>query len=324
MKILKKLGLVGILTFLVLFVYFYKTSGKFRQSVLAAFVAVSVGLLSPQPVQAGEADAYTIPTQQHHSRPQSTGIFSGKSSNGGSGPGKPDDSDSGSNGLPQFPQTESVEKTEKRVESIDNYLRQMSELSDSSTESESEDDFAEYPSAVTVKEALELPDIITYEEAKKYAETNVPERLNVNEKHHISGLMAAKKTSHAPEIGLNPVDYGMKAEHVTLIRGMGLYQYLQKGYPLPPASFLKDYQHLLKDMCLDSQTHVLSDKSYTHNCKTPISIYENQNMSKSGKSSAIIAFDENSGDMITLGKRGKKYMNQVKESGNMGTGGGTL
>lgn len=28
--------------------------------------------------------------------------------------------------------------------------------------------------------------------------------------------------------------------------------------------------------------------------------------------------------MITLGKRGKKYMNQVKEFGNMGTGGGTL
>ena len=80
----------------------------------------------------------------------------------------------------------------------------------------------------------------------------------------------------------------------------------------------------IKDICLDSQTHILSDKSYTHNCKTPISIYENQNMSKSGKSSAIIAFDENSGDMITLGKRGKKYMNQVKESGNMGTGGGTL
>ena len=28
--------------------------------------------------------------------------------------------------------------------------------------------------------------------------------------------------------------------------------------------------------------------------------------------------------MITLGKREKKYMNQVKESGNMRTGGGTL
>ena len=321
-----RFGLLGTLTFLVLFIYFYKTSGKFRQSVVAAFVAgtVGFGLLSSQAAQAGEADAFTTPNQQHHSRPQRTGIFSGKSSNDGSGPGKPDDSDSSSNGLPEFPQTESVEKTEKRVERIDDYLGQMSELTDSSTESESEDDFAEYPSAVTVKEALELPDIRTYEEAKKYAETNLPERLNVNEKHHISGLMAAKKTSHASEIGLNPVDYGMKAEHVTLIRKMGLYQYLQKGYPLPPASFLKDYQHLVKDMCLDSQTQVLSDKSYTHNCKTPISIYENQNMSKSGKSSAIVVFDEISGDMITLGKRGKKYMNQVKESGNMETGSGTL
>ena len=53
---------------------------------------------------------------------------------------------------------------------------------------------------------------------------------------------------------------------------------------------------------------------------------KNQNMSRSGKSSAIVVFDnsQNNGDMITLGKRGKKYMNQVKESGNMGTGGGTL
>nr|ULD16172.1 hypothetical protein [Cylindrotheca closterium]ULD16251.1 hypothetical protein [Cylindrotheca closterium] len=100
----------------------------------------------------------------------------------------------------------------------------------------------------------------------------------------------------------------------------------QKGYPLPPSSFLEDYQKLLKDICLEPQTHLLSDKSYTHNYKTPISVYENQNMSKSGKSSAIVVFDhsQDNGDMITLGKRGKKYMNQVKESGNMGTGGGTL
>ena len=89
----------------------------------------------------------------------------------------------------------------------------MCEVSDS--ESESEDYFAEYPSAVTVEESLELPDIRTYEEAKKYAKANVPERLNVNEKHYISGLMAAKKTLHAGQIGLNTVDYGMKVEHVT-------------------------------------------------------------------------------------------------------------
>ena len=49
-------------------------------------------------------------------------------------------------------------------------------------------------------------------------------------------------------------------------------------------------------------------------------------MSKSGKSLAIVVFEDsqNNGDMITLDKRGKKYINQVKESGNMGTGVGTL
>jgi hypothetical protein len=82
---------------------------------------------------------------------------------------------------------------------------------------------AEYSSAVTVEEALKLPDVRTYEAAKKYAKMNLPEKLSVNEQHYVSGVMAAKKTPHAIEIGLNPLDYGMKAEHVTLIRGMGLY-----------------------------------------------------------------------------------------------------
>lgn len=49
-------------------------------------------------------------------------------------------------------------------------------------------------------------------------------------------------------------------------------------------------------------------------------------MSKSGKSVSIVAFDDTTGkgDMITVGKRGHRYMNQVKESGNMGTGGGAI
>lgn len=49
-------------------------------------------------------------------------------------------------------------------------------------------------------------------------------------------------------------------------------------------------------------------------------------MSKSGKSLTIVIFDDsqNNCNMITLGKRGKKYISQVKESGNMGTGGGRL
>lgn len=142
-KYLLRFGLLGTLTFLGLFIYFYKTSGKFRKSIIAAFAAATFffsGLTTAR--AAGEADAFT-PQPQHQSRPSHrSGFFSGRLSNDGSGPGKPDDfgSDSDRDGLPQFPQTESVEKTEERVERIDDHLRQMSEESDSGTESESEDE----------------------------------------------------------------------------------------------------------------------------------------------------------------------------------------
>ena len=180
-KYLLRFGLLGTLTFLGFFVYFYQTSGKFRKSIIAAFAAATFffsGLTTAH--AANEADAFTPKPQHQHQTLSShrSGFFSGRSNNDGPGPEKPDDSE---DGLPQFPQTESVEKTEKRVEKIDEHIRQMSEVSDSGTESESEDDFAEYPSAVTVEEALQLPDTKTYEEAKEYAEANVPERLNVNE-----------------------------------------------------------------------------------------------------------------------------------------------
>ena len=140
---MKKLGLVGILTFLVLFVYFYKTSGKFRQSVLAAFVAVTVvfGLLSSQPAQAGEADAFTTPNQQHHSRPQKQGFFGSKSNNDGSGPGKPngndsnnDDGDDGSS--PKYPKRESIEETQRHLFNIDEQINKLEEVTDSDSETE--------------------------------------------------------------------------------------------------------------------------------------------------------------------------------------------
>lgn len=128
---------------------------------------------------------------QSQSRPQRhRGIFGRKSNNDGSG----GDDDS----VPKYPQPESVEVTQERVERINEHLRRRNEVSDSGTESESECDSAEYPS--TVKEAFQLPDVRTYEEAKKDAETNLPGRLYVNEQHSISGVMAAKKTPHAPEI----------------------------------------------------------------------------------------------------------------------------
>jgi len=49
-------------------------------------------------------------------------------------------------------------------------------------------------------------------------------------------------------------------------------------------------------------------------------------MSKSGKSVSIVVFEDrpSEGDLITMGKRGHKYMDQVKKYGNMGTGEGTI
>jgi hypothetical protein len=38
---LLRFGLLGTLTFLGLFIYFYKTSGKFRKSIIAAFAAAT-------------------------------------------------------------------------------------------------------------------------------------------------------------------------------------------------------------------------------------------------------------------------------------------
>lgn len=45
-----------------------------------------------------------------------------------------------------------------------------------------------------------------------------------------------------------------------------------------------------------------------------------------GCQNPIAVFDDcpGEGDLITIGKRGHRYMDQVKESGNMGTGGGTI
>ena len=161
---------------------------------------------------AGEANAaFTQQNLQHQNRSQrGRGFFGHNLNNDGSGPRKPNnngsDEDDSSNNIPKYPQTKSLELRQERFKRIDDYLRQMNEVSNSDTESESENNF------------------VKYEQAKKYAKLNAPERLNVNEKHHISGVMAAKKISHASEIGLNPVDYSMKAEHVNLIKRMGLYQ----------------------------------------------------------------------------------------------------
>ena len=137
---LRNSGLVGTLTFLVLFVYFYKTSGKFRQSVLAAFVAVTVGLLSSQPAQVGEADAFT-PQLQYQSRSSyCSGFFSSRLNNHGSGLGKPNsngsDKDVDDGDIPKYPKTESIEETQRHFSNIDEQIDKLEEVTDSDSETE--------------------------------------------------------------------------------------------------------------------------------------------------------------------------------------------
>ena len=137
-KYLVKFGVLGILIFLGFFVYYYKTSGKFRQSVLAAFVAVTVSLSSLQPAQAGEADAFT-PQQQHLSRSQNPqGIFGRKSSSySGSEPGKPNNGSGGDDAnVPKYTKPESVEETQRHLSNIDEQINKLEEVTDSDSETE--------------------------------------------------------------------------------------------------------------------------------------------------------------------------------------------
>ena len=137
-----RFGVLGILTFLGLFIYFYRNSGRFRQSIISAFVALTVffsGL--PTARAAGEADAFTTPNQQHHSRPQKQGFFGSKSNNDGSGPGKPngndsnnDDGDDGSS--PKYPKRESIEETQRHLFNIDEQINKLEEVTDSDSETE--------------------------------------------------------------------------------------------------------------------------------------------------------------------------------------------
>ena len=134
------MGIIGTLTFLILFAYLYKTSGKFRQSLLAAFAAVTVGLLSSEPAQAGQADGFTPSNQRHQSRPQIKikSIFSSKSNNDSPGPGKPNDNNSDGNdgNIPNYPKTESIDETKRHLYNIDEQINELEEVEDSDSETE--------------------------------------------------------------------------------------------------------------------------------------------------------------------------------------------
>ena len=131
-KYLVTLGLLGSLTFLGLFFYFYKTSGKCRESITSALLAALVFFSWPSEAQSKGVDGFASQKQSRFSK--RSGFFSNSSSrsnNNRSGSGKPDDDGSSGNdgNIPKYPQLESVER-------IKEHLRRMKEVSDSDAESE--------------------------------------------------------------------------------------------------------------------------------------------------------------------------------------------
>ena len=115
-------------------------SGKVRNSIIAAFAAVTVTLSNSQPAQASKADAFTTPNQQHKNRPQKQGFFSPKPNNG-SEPEKPNDDGSGGGDgdIPTYPKTESIKETQNHLSIIDQEMNKLEELSDAESETSDSD-----------------------------------------------------------------------------------------------------------------------------------------------------------------------------------------
>jgi mRNA-degrading endonuclease RelE of RelBE toxin-antitoxin system len=140
---MKKLPVIAsltfFLTFLGLFIYSYKSFGKFRKSIASALLAAFVLLSwSEESTAKGVNGFSTLEFSRPAKRP---GLFSGKSKNNGPGkPGKPDgnggDEDDG--GKPQYTAPESVQDTNERVKKIKKYVRQLEEETDSESEIETE------------------------------------------------------------------------------------------------------------------------------------------------------------------------------------------
>ena len=135
---MKKLSVVASLTFfftfLGLFIYLYRSSGKFRKSIASALLAALVLFSWSAESTAKGVDGFSTPES---GRPEKRpGLFSSQSKN--NGPGKPDkpngnggDDDNDNGGKLQYTAPESVQDTNERVERIRAYVLELEEETDS-------------------------------------------------------------------------------------------------------------------------------------------------------------------------------------------------
>ena len=84
---MKKFSVIGILGFLGTFIYFYKTIGKFRQSIIAAWAALTIFVSGPKTAEAKDAHAWVNQNQQQQGRVQrNRGLFGSTSDKAIPGP----------------------------------------------------------------------------------------------------------------------------------------------------------------------------------------------------------------------------------------------
>lgn len=141
---MKKLSVVVsitfLLTFLGLFIYSYKSSGKFRKSIASAlFAALVIVSIVSWPAQSAAKDVHGFSTPESSRPARRPGFFSGKSDTNDPGkPGKPNGDGGGGDygGKPQYTAPESVKETKVRVERIQEHVRKLEEETDSESESE--------------------------------------------------------------------------------------------------------------------------------------------------------------------------------------------
>ena len=120
-----------------MFFYFYRKSGKFRKSMIAALLAIIALFASPLMSEGKDVNAFTSQPEPTRASRNRNFFNSGTRNPSNGGPGKPDNSGSGGDddkNISQYPNLESIQETENRLDDIEKSIARMEENSDDETE----------------------------------------------------------------------------------------------------------------------------------------------------------------------------------------------
>lgn len=143
---MRKLTIIGILTFVTLFLYYYKTSKNFRKSIWAAFMAVFILTSEPFNAEGKGVDGFTPEQRINNPRKENFSSWATKNphKNGsGNGDGSDGSDDGSGNALPEYCPPQSVKETKEHVENIAKYTQQIEESSDDESKKEENEEECE-------------------------------------------------------------------------------------------------------------------------------------------------------------------------------------